>query len=84
MVTKKTQQTTKKMFREQRLRQFRKNCIFRHAYLQIMSFASSGFSNLGSIAEMLLLDFKVAASERDKILLYWQQGIFSYICFANI
>lgn len=49
-----------------------------------MSFASSGFSNLGSIAEMLLLDFKVAASEGDKILLYWQQGTFSYICFANI
>lgn len=33
-----------------------------------------------SIAETLLFDFKVAASEGDKILLYWQHGTFSYKC----
>lgn len=48
-----------------------------HAYLQIVSFASSVFSNLHSLAETLLFDFKLVASERDKIL-YLQQGISSY------
>lgn len=31
-----------------------------------------------SIGGKLLLDFKVAASVWDKILLYWQQGILHY------
>lgn len=48
------------------------------AYLRAVSFASGVSSNIGSIAEMLLFDFKVGASEGDKILLYWQKGIFSY------
>lgn len=32
-----------------------------------------------SIDGKLLFDFKVAASVGDKILLYWQQGVFRYL-----